>query len=926
MASVEVAELQPQNKRKAAAAGIQTTSRPVKRRASKACCCCRARKVRCDVMENGSPCTNCRLDEVKCIVTESKRRKKSRGDGGASNSTPTQSANTPDDSGFAFNTSTEDHIGVPIPDPLAPLSPSQLSVDLEHGHHVPHLLYQTQDNRIKQEDRRRRMSSISARPAARPLCNMTSAVQQLLDVDFGARISPQPPQKPKGWLPNFIRPLPAKFQSDDIAYLEAKGALTIPSEGLRNELMKSYLQFVHPYMPLLELDDFLRTIARNDGSRRMSLLLFQATMFAGTAFISMKHLVEAGYESRKDARKAFFQRARLLYDFDYEVDRISLVQSLLLMTHWYEMPDDQKDTWHWMGVSLSLAHTIGLHRDPSSSCMDPRRQKLWKRVWWSTYTRDRLIALGMRRPTRIKDEDCNVPMLTLDDFDVKPLSAEALQIVGDCELAHNIEQQRQLATMFMEKSKLCLCISHVLGAQYSVLGHKFGGTTETTMMLVPKKASSETCEVQKCDQELEAWLSSLPEVAQYLRPSSSSFANGEEVLHLHRALLKMIYLTTSSALHRPQVLPATPSSTVEAGLQDLSRNKVRYAAIEITNIAQHLHTMDLTRYLPTTGVTVLLPAVIIHLLDNKSNDLNIRSASLHRFYQCMQILQRLREIYASADFATSFLEAAIRKAGIQVSTQVPEEQPVRPSALHFSTGHPDALTPPPDSMPDKIPDFTYTSVTPSIPFTQVEKPDILYASTPPQSVGSENGSTNNIRPDFFSDEAALNGTEDSDTSLTELMNLAHDADINQNDLDALINFDDAGANFFAGEDGIDGIDPTISSMSNDNSNRYNLDDIDWMHDFTENNLNNNNNNNTIETNNNNNNNLQVVSNFDQKPLDSDDKAGEQHISMPNSTLKNASIENAGAKATSPNSPFTECEPLQLRAISISADTDFNASI
>jgi hypothetical protein len=33
----------------------------------------------------------------------------------------------------------------------------------------------------------------------------------------------------------------------------------------------------------------------------------------------------------------------------------------------------------------------------------------WKRIWWSTYTRDRLIALGMRRPMRVKDDDCDVP-------------------------------------------------------------------------------------------------------------------------------------------------------------------------------------------------------------------------------------------------------------------------------------------------------------------------------------------------------------------------------------------------------------------------------------------------------------------------------------------------------------------------------------
>src|SRR5438034_10871333 len=75
MDSAEVPEAQTQNKRKATTAGLPGVSRLVKRRASKACCCCRARKVRCDVVENGSPCTNCRLDEVHCVVTEGKRRK-----------------------------------------------------------------------------------------------------------------------------------------------------------------------------------------------------------------------------------------------------------------------------------------------------------------------------------------------------------------------------------------------------------------------------------------------------------------------------------------------------------------------------------------------------------------------------------------------------------------------------------------------------------------------------------------------------------------------------------------------------------------------------------------------------------------------------------------------------------------------------------
>lgn len=63
-------------KRNASTAGLNNPSgRPAKRRASKACACCRARKVRCNVVEHGAPCTNCRLDEVECIVQDSKRRK-----------------------------------------------------------------------------------------------------------------------------------------------------------------------------------------------------------------------------------------------------------------------------------------------------------------------------------------------------------------------------------------------------------------------------------------------------------------------------------------------------------------------------------------------------------------------------------------------------------------------------------------------------------------------------------------------------------------------------------------------------------------------------------------------------------------------------------------------------------------------------------
>lgn len=50
--------------------------RMAKKRAPRACTHCRFRKVRCDVVTGGVPCTNCRLDCVTCKLAESIRTRK----------------------------------------------------------------------------------------------------------------------------------------------------------------------------------------------------------------------------------------------------------------------------------------------------------------------------------------------------------------------------------------------------------------------------------------------------------------------------------------------------------------------------------------------------------------------------------------------------------------------------------------------------------------------------------------------------------------------------------------------------------------------------------------------------------------------------------------------------------------------------------
>lgn len=427
------------------------------------------------------------------------------------------------------------------------------------------------------------------------------------------------------------------------------------------------------------------------------------------------------------------------------------------MTYWYETPDDQKDTWHWMGVAISLAHTIGLHRNPEKSSMDLQKQKLWKRIWWSCFMRDRLVALGMRRPTRIKDEDYDVPMLTVDDFEIKALSPDNSIIPVDCVLIRDLQMQRDLAVLCIAKAKLSLIISHVLGAQYSVLVRDQGtaqgqeGNTRSSVMLFPKK-HDQTDEVQVCDTELSNWVAALPSQYSYHTPTVAEVHAGSSSLVVQRALLHMVYFATVSALHRPQVLPSAETSSLQKSrdLQDMSRKKVREASRAITTMSIDLHNLCLERYLPTTGVTVLLPAIIIHLLDIKSHSDATRDAALTGFFQCMQVLTSLRDNYAAADYATQFLEAAIKKADIDVgrfgdsgrsrhsSIGLSPDKRRRPMA---SRPH----TPPPDHSHSSFQHVTGHSrqLNNSVGFT-VPTPNMLHhAATPPHSDSqSQNNSDN----------------------------------------------------------------------------------------------------------------------------------------------------------------------------------------
>jgi hypothetical protein len=62
---------------------------------------------------------------------------------------------------------------------------------------------------------------------------------------------------------------------------------------------------------VLDLEYFLDSVQGEHDDKKVSLVLFQAVMFAGTGFVDIEYLRAEGFESRKEARRSFFDRVRV---------------------------------------------------------------------------------------------------------------------------------------------------------------------------------------------------------------------------------------------------------------------------------------------------------------------------------------------------------------------------------------------------------------------------------------------------------------------------------------------------------------------------------------------------------------------------------------------------------------------------------------
>jgi hypothetical protein len=197
----------------------------------------------------------------------------------------------------------------------------------------------------------------------------------------------------------------AKMENTEIDMLRQRGALSLPPWKVCDDLVELYFKWVAPALPVINRSRFMRQY--KDPNNPPSLLLLQAIFLAGST---------ASRTGTPITGKAFYKRAKALYDAGYEDDRIITVQALVLIGWYWEKSGDRvEDVSYWNGLAIAVAIGSGIHRSAERSPLNKTDKSLWRRIWWTLFVRDRSAAL-LGQVVQIHTDDSDIEMICEDDL------------------------------------------------------------------------------------------------------------------------------------------------------------------------------------------------------------------------------------------------------------------------------------------------------------------------------------------------------------------------------------------------------------------------------------------------------------------------------------------------------------------------------
>lgn len=436
------------------------------------------------------------------------------------------------------------------------------------------------------------------------------------------------------------------LDSVELEILKIRGAFLLPDKELALDLINSYFEYIHPLMPVINRTQFMAKF--NDPNDNPPLMLLQAVLLCGCR-ISKNPLLMDSNNSNNLACLTFFRRAKALYETNYESDPIAVVQTLILIGTYWEGPEDvTKNSFYWTRVAIGLAQGFGIHRDVSRSPLTTVEKKVWRRVWWCLFEKDRNVAIAFGRPVVIDLSDCDVPMLTLEDFDEDD---------PDTGVKSPYPVNEKQALYFIHLVKLAEITGIILRHQYTVKAESM-------------KKKNKFSIIQHCDMLMGIWFTNLP-------PLLTFSLNDELKQDFFNCLLNAQYYNRLYLIHRSNLMRMARSNSTDPNNYKYPSWGISFqAARMISIISKILSDKGLIFYCPVMFVYIVYSAQMMliyhvdstnHLISSTAADsLVILKTVLEQMtnnFPVAKVLLKLFEKYADSQIKRAqVIERTGRKA------------------------------------------------------------------------------------------------------------------------------------------------------------------------------------------------------------------------------------------------------------------------
>ncbi|KAH7124878.1 fungal-specific transcription factor domain-containing protein [Dactylonectria estremocensis] len=514
-----------------------------RKRSSIACRACHDRRVRCDAARCGLPCSNCQLRASECVLLDSKRRRGRRGRFTGRNEGGTSRPPTSDQ-------------------PIATCF-EQLTRGDEIYFEEPRADYQlgppmNERNGLKSiQNGNDYLSSMTTRGQTVHIGESSIIFWLLSDQPDSEKVHRI--IQPKPHVTSGVRP-----DSDP------NNRHLLISNEVEKYLLDSFTQNFLPIYPIVNKGQLIDKWRSNS----LSLLLKQSVLFIGAIHVQESVLTKAGFSCRQDATEFLYHNARSLYDNDIEMDQIAIIQSMFMLQFRLGSDRSHKDFFWWASVAVSLAHTVGMHRRTNATMISPEDQRLWKKIWWLLFIRDRQLAFGIGKPFLIDERNCDVEELTMDEF----VDGESLET----------------AEFTVSMMKLAKIATDVVRCKFSpALSPNYSGEDEKVRLHLA----------------LQNWHAELAPGMQYKKDSNSSrFSLLLSLVHHHMVLL----------LHRPSLHDAKHSPDK----RDFATHFAFHAAEKIRELANDLFRRFKVNQFPIYAEMIILSAMAFHSVEEAPSHRN----------------------------------------------------------------------------------------------------------------------------------------------------------------------------------------------------------------------------------------------------------------------------------------------------------------